>query len=105
MVTQEIKDIVIKLVSAVSTRGVHVDKALVYGSFATGMQTADSDLDIAIVSSDFGKDRYNEGKMLNQVAWRIDSRLHPIPVSADSFSNDTWAPLIHEIRQHGIEVA
>ena len=105
MVTQEIRDIVIRLVDAVSTKGFHVDKALLYGSFATGKQTADSDLDIAIISNDFGRDRFNEGKMLMQLAWRIDARLHPVPVSADSYKNDTWVPLIHEIREHGVEIA
>jgi predicted nucleotidyltransferase len=105
MVTQEIRDIVTRLVDAVSTKGVHVDKALLYGSFATGKQTVDSDLDIAIISNDFGRDRFNEGKMLMQLAWRIDARLHPVPVSADSYKNDTWVPLIHEIREHGVEVA
>jgi hypothetical protein len=60
-----------------------------------------SDLDVAVVSSDFGVDRFEEGKMQLQTAWRIDPRLHPVPVSLDAFRNDTWVPLIHEIREHG----
>lgn len=105
MVTQDIKNIISQFVTAVSSSGIHVDKALLYGSVASGEDTADSDLDVAIISSDFGHDRFKEGKMLMQLAWRIDTRLHPVPVSADSYSNDTWVPLIHEIRQHGVEVA
>ncbi len=105
MVTQDIRNIISQLVTAVSLRGIHVDKALLYGSVATGKDTSDSDLDVAIVSSDFGHDRFSEGKMLMQLAWRIDIRLHPVPVSADSYNNDTWVPLIHEIRQHGVEVS
>lgn len=105
MVTQDIRDIISQLVAVVSSRGIHVDKALLYGSVATGRDTSDSDLDVAIVSSDFGRDRFSEGKMLMQLAWRIDARLHPVPVSADSYKNDTWIPLIHEIRQHGVEIA
>ena len=104
MVTQEIQQIISKFVSEITLHGVHVEKALLYGSVATGKQTSDSDLDIAIISSDFGKDRFGEGKMLMQLAWRIDPRLHPVPVSADSYSNDLWIPLIHEIRTQGIEV-
>jgi len=61
----------------VASRGVHVEKALLYGSVAVGRQTTDSDLDIAVVSSDFGHDRFNEGKMLMQIAWRIDPRFTP----------------------------
>jgi predicted nucleotidyltransferase len=104
MVAQEIQNIVTRFVAAVASRGVHVEKALLYGSVASGKQTADSDLDVAIVSNDFGRDRFKEGKMLMQLAWRIDPRLHPVPVSADSYINDTWIPLIHEIRTHGVEV-
>jgi uncharacterized protein len=105
MVTQDIKNIISQFVTALSLHGIHVDKALLYGSVATGKDTSDSDLDVAIISSDFGHDRYTEGKMLTQLAWRIDTRLHPVPVSADSYSNDTWMPLIHEIRLNGVEVA
>ena len=105
MVTQEIRDIVKRLVAVLASRGVHIDKALLYGSFASGMQSEDSDFDIAVVSTDFGRDRFNEGKMLMQLAWRIDPRSHPVPVSTDSYLHDTWVPLIHEIREHGIEIA
>ncbi|OGR03600.1 MAG: hypothetical protein A2511_12730 [Deltaproteobacteria bacterium RIFOXYD12_FULL_50_9] len=105
MVAQEIRDIVSRFVEVVASRGIHIDKTMLYGSFATGTQTPDSDLDIAVISCDFGRDRYTEGKMLMQIAWRIDSRLHPVPVSIDSYMNDTWIPLIYEIREHGVEVS
>jgi predicted nucleotidyltransferase len=104
MVAQEVRDIVKKFVAELRSRGVHVDKTLLYGSFAAGTQAEDSDLDLAVVSGDFGQDRFNEGRMLMQLAWRIDPRLHPVPISTDSFLHDTWVPLIHEIREHGIEV-
>lgn len=105
MVTETIRDIVMKFVAVIEARGGHVDKALVYGSVASGRQTADSDLDVAIVSSDFGKNRYTEGTMLNQLAWRVDPRLHPVPVATESYERDTWIPLVHEIRANGIQVA
>lgn len=61
MVAKEIRDIATKCVAAISARGVHVERALLYRSAATGRQTADSDLDIADISRDFGHDRYSEG--------------------------------------------
>ena len=105
MVKKEIRDIVNRFVAALASRGVHVDKALIYGSVAKNMDTSDSDLDVAVVSSDFGRDRYGEGILLNKVAWRIDARIHPVPISSDSYNNETWIPLSHEIRTHGREVA
>ena len=44
-----------------------------------GRNHAGSDLDIAVVSPDFGKDRFEEGKLLRRIAWRIDPRIEPIP--------------------------
>lgn len=104
MVTQEIKDIIGRFVEAVSSRGIHVEKAILYGSYATGREDKDSDLDVAVISCDFGKDRYQEGTILMKLAWRIDPRLHPVPFSAESFAHDTWIPLVHEIKTHGIDV-
>ena len=102
MVTQEIKDIIGRFVEAVLSRGIHVDKAILYGSYAIGKEGKDSDLDVAVISTDFGKDRYMEGTMLMKLAWRIDPRLHPVPFSSESFAHDTWIPLVHEIRTHGL---
>ena len=79
-------------------------RVVVYSSYASGKTHAGSDLDLAIISPDFGKDRFEEGKMLHRVAWRIDPRIETVPISSESFENDTWIPLIHEIRSNGIEI-
>jgi len=79
-------------------------RVVVYGSYASGKIHGGSDLDLAIISPDFGKDRFEEGKMLHRVAWRIDPRIEPVPISSESFENDTWIPLIHEIRSNGIGI-
>jgi predicted nucleotidyltransferase len=104
VVDPKVRDIILRFIEALNKKGVHVERALLFGSYASGNARAGSDLDVAIVSPDFGKDRFEEGKMLFQVAWRIDPRIEPIPISSKSFENDTWVPLIYEIRQKGIEV-
>jgi predicted nucleotidyltransferase len=104
VVDPKVRDIILRFIEALNKKGVHVERALLFGSYASGNARAGSDLDVAIVSPDFGKDRFEEGKMLFQVAWRIDPRIEPVPISSKSFENDTWVPLIYEIRQKGIEV-
>ena len=84
--------------------GITVEKVLLYVSYAFGLFHKNSDVDIAIVSPDFGKDKFKEGKLLLRIAWRIDPRLNPIPISMNTFEKDTWVPLINEIRQKGIEL-
>lgn len=104
MVDPEVRDIILRFADAVAGKGVRVEKIVLYGSYASGEVHADSNLDIAVVSTDFGKDRFEEGKMLLQLAWRIDPRIEPVPISSESYEKDTWIPLIYEIRQKGIEL-
>ena len=105
MVDQEIRAIIKNFINDLIVKGIRVEKAVLYGSYATRKVRPDSDIDIAIISPDFGQDRFNEGKLLMQIAWRIDPRIQPIPISSESYKKDTWLPLIYEIRKRGIEIS
>jgi predicted nucleotidyltransferase len=104
MVDPKISEIISRFVHILTANGIRVEKAILYGSYATGRVHPGSDLDLAIVSPDFGKDRFEEGKLLHRLAWRVDPRIEPIPISSASYENNTWIPLIYEIRQNGIEI-
>lgn len=104
MVEKPVKEIIERFVHALGKEGIHVDKVVLYGSYAQGRQRKDSDIDVAIVSRDFGKDRVEEGMNLFRIAGGIDPRIEPVPVSLESYEKDTWIPLIYEIREKGVEV-
>lgn len=104
MVNTEIKQIILRFADAILTKGIHIDKVVLYGSYVTGKAHKDSDIDVAVISPDFGRDRLEEGKILFQIAWRIDPRLGPIPISSESYENDAWIPLIYEVKQKGVEI-
>ena len=105
MVRKTIVDKVRRFERAIIKSGIRVTKVIVYGSQASGQYRRDSDIDVAIVSPDFGKDRTEEGMNLFRLAGHIDPRIEPVPVSERSFYKDTWVPLIYEIRSKGIEVS
>jgi len=96
--------IINKFVEALKDAGIAVDRVILYGSYAKGLARPDSDIDIAVVSKDFGKDRVEEGMALFRIAGKIDSRLEPVPFSTKVYENDTWIPLVYEIREKGIEL-
>jgi predicted nucleotidyltransferase len=101
------KEILVKLrafQAAIEKAGIRVEKIVLYGSRAAGTCHEDSDIDVAVVSPDFGRDRFEEGVRLFQIASKIDPRIEPIPISAESYKNDTWVPLVHEIREKGVAV-
>jgi predicted nucleotidyltransferase len=104
MVSAEIRRLIVSFVSALRAKRIRVEKVVLYGSHASGNPGADSDIDLAIISPDFGHNRLRERTMLLQLAWRIDPRLEPVAISSESYERDTWIPLIYEIREKGIEV-
>ena len=104
MVKKEIIEKLKEFRSALQDSGVKVTKLVLYGSYANGHFSEYSDIDVAVVSSDFGKDRFEEGVKLLEIAYKIDPRIEAVPVSIHSYKTDTWVPLIYEIRKKGVEI-
>jgi predicted nucleotidyltransferase len=96
--------IIRQFVKTLKQEGIVVDHVILYGSYAKGNVRPDSDIDVAVVSKHFGRDRVEKGMNLFRIAGKIDPRIEPIPISSESYEKDTWIPLIYEIKQKGIEV-
>jgi uncharacterized protein len=79
-----------------------IKKAYLYGSQAKGMASKWSDIDIAIISSDFSDDLFEERIALMRIAARVDDRIEPYPFSESAFNNND--PLSYEIQRHGIRI-
>jgi predicted nucleotidyltransferase len=101
--SREIKSIK-KFIKALKQEGISDDRVILHGSYAREKTRPDGDIDVAVVSRNFGKDSVEEGMTLLRIAGKIDPRLEPVPISSDSFENDTWIPLIYEIKEKGIEL-
>lgn len=100
---RDLKEIAIKIYQSLRNVGVHVDGVILFGSYAKGVATSDSDIDFAILSRDFGRDRLKEGALVNIHVNRVDYRAEAIPLSFDEFfDRHPVSPIVEEIRQHGI---
>ena len=100
---REITRKVIQLRSKLLEHKINVALILLFGSYAQAQQRSESDIDIAVVSSDFGKDRIEEGALLNLLASDIDPRMELIPISVDDYlSNTSSSPLLHSIKKDGV---
>jgi predicted nucleotidyltransferase len=104
MVEEKVKQIINRFVDILVKKGIRIDQVILYGSYASGNMKQYSDIDLAIISPDFGNDKFEESKLLLQAAWRVDPRIQPMPISSESFSKKTWVPLIHQIKASGIEI-
>jgi predicted nucleotidyltransferase len=102
---EEIIKIVQKYAQKLREKGVNLQKIILFGSYAANRETRDSDIDVAVVSEIFGKDRFDERVLLSKIAYYVDARIEPHPVSLKDFTEDTWQTIIHEIKSKGTEIA
>ena len=105
MVKEEIIEIIKRYAETLKEKGINFHKIILFGSFAADSERKDSDIDIAVVSEDFGKDRFEERVLLSKIAYYVDARIEPHPFSLKEYTEDTWQTLLHEIKSKGIEVA
>jgi predicted nucleotidyltransferase len=89
---------------SVRAEGIRIEKVILFGSHARNAAGEDSDIDVAVISPDFGRDRSREDMRLFRIAGKVDPHIEPIPISKKSYEKDTWLPLIYEIREHGVTV-
>ncbi|MDR2206570.1 MAG: nucleotidyltransferase domain-containing protein [Flavobacteriaceae bacterium] len=77
-------------------------KMILFGSYAKGTPREDSDIDIAVVFSDYAN-RIDRQVELMKLTRKIDSRIEPHPFREREFEPSN--PFVHEIMTHGTEVA
>lgn len=99
-VTTEIK----KYIQFIRTN-IEVDKIILFGSYAKGYATSESDIDVAIVSSELGKAPLLE--KMNLFEWRYDADvmldIQPVPIGLQEYeSNSNF--FIREIKNTGIDI-
>ena len=90
-----------KYVQNIKNSGVPILNAYLFGSYAKGNHHKDSDIDICIVSNNFGNDYIKESVNLRKFAFEIDSRIEPVPFTPDDL-NDKYSTLASEIKKYGI---
>ena len=79
-----------------------ITAAYLYGSEARGQAGPWSDIDIAVVSPDFGDDLFGAQLALILLAAQVDDRIEPRAFTPESFSANN--PLASEIQKTGIRI-
>ncbi len=87
----------------VSQAGIPVEQAIVFGSQSKGTAKPWSDIDLCVVSPEFGHNRYEERLKLLKLTDNATIDIEPHPYSSQdlAFPLD---PLAAEIRKYGVVV-
>jgi predicted nucleotidyltransferase len=73
----------------------------IFGSCARGLETEDSDIDIALILQNM-PDFFHTQKQLMKLRRNIDLRIEPHPIREQDFNS--LNPLAHEIEKSGVEI-
>jgi len=90
-------------IDTVQKSGVMVNQAYLFGSYAKGKVLEGSDIDICVISPDFGKNYYEEKRLLNKLALQTDPRIEPVAYSPTDFQNK-YDTLVDEVTRFGIRL-
>lgn len=82
-------------------KGIKVSKIILFGPHAKGVAKQDSDIDIAVISSQFGRGHLKEMMLLRKLALEIDSRIEPLPFTPQDL-DDRYRTLTREIKKYGV---
>ena len=80
-----------------------IEAIILFDSYAKGRENEDSDIDIAIISSDFS-DIIEDGAKLIGLTWKIDTRIEPHPITTEDYQKVS-NPFVREVVDTGIKVA
>lgn len=99
--TPELENIILNYVKALQKDGrFNIQEAILFGSYAKGGAKIDSDIDLCVISPDFGKDDIEEGQYLFKKTIGVDSRIEPVGYSPVAYQKEE-SPLIYEIKKYG----
>jgi|SRR3989344_3130924 len=97
---KQVLSIASKFVSELQKSGIRVQNAYLFGSYAKGNPKSYSDIDVCVISPDFGKDFVDEIVKMKQISRVVDDRIEPIPFDNERLQ-DPYDPLAAEIRRFG----
>ena len=101
-VSDEILEKLKRFLGMVSASGLHIERAILFGSYAKGTGNTWSDIDIALVSKDFTGIGFYDRKRVNPFLIKVDSRIEPHPFRPEDFKEEN--PLVNEILKQGVEI-
>lgn len=101
-IPEEIMSKILKFVAYVEKTGIRVEQAILFGSYAKGLQTKWSDIDLVLVSNMFEGNRYNDLDKLADACFAVDTDISPLPYRSEDFIEDDL--FVKEILKTGIRI-
>jgi predicted nucleotidyltransferase len=101
-ILEEINNKIRNFIDYLEKTGIHIETAILFGSYAKGQQNKWSDIDLALVSKMFEGNRYNDLDKLTDACFAIDTNISPLPYKSEDFNSEDL--FVKEILKTGIRI-
>lgn len=102
MVDKTVVNTVRHYLKSVNDSGIRVTFGVIFGSHARGEATAESDVDVMVVSPTFdGKRKLDDVGRLWHFASQFEANIEPIPCGEIQWRENESSPIIEVARQQG----
>jgi predicted nucleotidyltransferase len=92
-------EVIKKYIEELERNNIKISEAIIFGSYAKETPEEGSDIDIALVSSSFTGDRFEDRRRIVPLRRKIDSRIEPMPFRPEDFNDGGL--LVDEIKRTG----
>ncbi len=98
----KIRRIINQYIKELGKNKIHIQRAVMFGSYSKGLSREWSDIDIALVSDAFDGVRMRDRNKIRRITLSISSDLSPIPFRPEDFTTED--PLVREILETGTTI-
>ena len=95
-------EIVKRYIQELKKNNIPILEAIIFGTYAKGNPKEESDIDVALISTAFTGDRFEDRRKIVPLRRNIDSRIEPIPFRPEDFYNG--GNFVDEIKKTGMAV-
>ena len=99
---REIEKTVKTYIRQLENIGIHVQQAILFGSYANRKNDEWSDIDLAIVSNDFIGNRFEDRNKIRKITLKVNSDISPMPYRPEDFNDSDY--FVKEILETGIRI-
>ncbi len=99
---QTIENSIKSYIEHLESIGIHVQQAILFGSYASGKYDEWSDIDVAIVSNDFAGNRFEDRSKIRKITLQVNSDISPMPFRPEDFNDSDY--FVKEILETGIRI-
>ncbi len=92
-------EIIKRYIEELERNGIKISEAVIFGSYTKETAKEESDIDVALVSTAFTGDRFEDRRKIVPLRRKIDSRIEPIPFRPEDFNDGGM--LADEIKRTG----